>query len=97
MYYKNPPYSTKHKGLNFINSICSNHDLHCGCDKPLQHAIIGIIEQEPNLQFNKEESDIIRKCLTSGDHTGEDVVDTFGDGELEKLFEGDFGEEDDER
>lgn len=93
-YYKCPPYSQRHKDLNWINSLTAIHDLHCGCNYPLQHTITGIIKQEPTLKFNKEDSDLIKKCLTTGDPGTEDVVDGFGDGELEKLFEGDFGEED---
>ncbi len=93
-YYKQPTWSDKHKHLDWINTICAVHDLRCACNEPLKHTITGIIRQEPSLKFNKEDSDLIKKCLTTGDPGTEDVVDGFGDGELEKLFEGDFGEED---
>lgn len=83
-YYKKPTYSTRHGNLQFINTIVSVHDNYCYCDKPLNHIITGIIEQEPSLRFDKEDSKIIEKCLTST--VGEDVLDDFGDGELEKLF-----------
>lgn len=92
-YYKQPTWTIKHKNLNGINSICSVHDIHCMCNNPLQHTILGIIEQEPSLKFNKEDSTKIQKCLTTGDATGQDVVDGFGDGELESLFAEDFGDE----
>ena len=95
-YYKPLPYSTKHKNLQWINCICGVHDLHCSCDDPLKHTILGIIDQEPSLKFNKEDTKKIQKCLTTGEDHGEDVVEEFGDGELEKLFEEDIGEEDDD-
>lgn len=95
-YYKQPPYTPKHKELNFVNAQVAIHDLHCGCNEPLNHIITSIFRQEPSLKFNQEESQLIQKCLTTGDD-GKDVLDDFGDAELEKLFDGDFGEEDDDR
>lgn len=64
--------------------MVSIHDLWCYCDNPLKHIILGILEQEPTLNFDQEDSKKIQKCLTTGG--GEDVLDDFGDGELEKLF-----------
>ncbi|AYJ72781.1 MAG: hypothetical protein [Anelloviridae sp.] len=92
-YYKQPTWSLKHKNLNFINAIVGVHDLYCMCEDSLKHTVTAIIKQEPSLRFNKEESKQIQQCLTTGDH-GEDIVDDFGDGELERLFEKDFGEDD---
>lgn len=94
-FYKPITLSAKHKQLNWINGLVSIHDLQCQCDHPLQHTIIGIIDQEPSLKFDEEDSKKIQKCLTSGDPGTEDVVDAFGDGELEALFaEDDTGEDD---
>ncbi len=94
-YYKPVTFTAKHRKLDWINAITALHDIYCACNDPLKHTITGIIEQEPSLQFDKEDSTKIQKCLTTGDGDhGEDVVEGFGDGELEKLFEGDFGEED---
>lgn len=94
-YYKQPTWSLKHKELNLVNASVGLHDLHCMCNEPLKHLITTIIRQEPTLKFDKEESTLIQKCLTTGD-PGVDIVDDFGDGELERLFEKDFGEEDGE-
>ena len=94
-YYKQIQWSQKHKDLNFVNSICSNHDLWCCCNDPLKHTIITILKQEPTIKFDKEDSKIIQKCLTTTEDGGDgDVLDGFGDGELEKLFGEDIGEED---
>ncbi len=70
--------------------MVSTHDIYCYCDKPLHHIITGIIEQEPTLHFDSEDSKKIQKCLSTT--AIEDVLDDFGDGELEKLFEEDVGE-----
>lgn len=91
-YFKQITWSYKHKQLNWVNGIVAIHDLQCSCNKPLQHTIISIVEQEPTIKFNKEDSTKLQKCLTFGDPTGDDVVDGFGDGELESLFAEDFGE-----
>lgn len=82
-YYKKPSISQKHADLNWINCMVSTHDLHCYCNQPLQHIVASIIEREPEIKFNKETSAKLQKCLTTGD---EDVLDGFGDGELESLF-----------
>nr|QDA34218.1 ORF2 [TTV-like mini virus] len=80
---------------NWMNSLVTGHDLYCQCDDPLKHIILTIVEREPTLKFNKEESLKIQKCLTTGDEGPTDTVDTFGGDELEKLFDQDvFGEED---
>lgn len=83
-YYKPITLSTKHKNLNWVNSICAIHDLQCQCDNPLGHTIIQILKQEPELKFTQEDKNLIQKCLTTGDHG--DALDGFGDGELEALF-----------
>lgn len=91
-YYKPLTISQKHKDLQWINLMVAVHDQHCQCNNPLNHIIIGILEREPSLKFDKEDSAIIQKCLTTADH-GEGDGDVLGDGDLEKLFEQDvFGE-----
>lgn len=93
-FYKPVTTSLKHRNLQWINGTVHLHDMHCHCNEPLKHLIFGILEQEPHLQFNKEESQQLQKCLTTGDHT-EDAGDVIGEGELDRLFEEDvFGEED---
>lgn len=95
-YYKQPTWNSRHKNLNWVNSIVSIHDLHCACNDPLKHTILGILNQEPSLKFNKEDSKEIQKCLTTGEDAGENVPDGFGEGDLESLFAEDFGEEKDD-
>ncbi len=71
------------------------HDQYCQCDDPLKHIIIGIIEREPSLKFNKEDSAKLQKCLTIGDHgePGDADGDVLGEGDLDRLFAEDvFGE-----
>lgn len=95
-YYKPLTIGRRHRDLNWINSLVTVHDLQCQCDQPLNHTVIAIFNQEPNLKFNKEDSTLIQKCLTTGDHTGGDVVEEFGGDELETLFADDvFGEDKD--
>lgn len=76
--------------LQQINTYVATHDLNCGCDNPLKHIILQIAEQEPGLQFDKEEQNQIKKWLTTGEHGenpgGKDDDDGFGEGELERLF-----------
>lgn len=91
-YYKKPTYGDRHKQLQWINNMVGLHDMHCYCDKPLQHIITGIIEHEPSLHFDTEDSKKIQKCLSTT--AIEDVLDDFGEGELEKLFSEDVGEPD---
>jgi len=91
-YYQTIPYTYKHKSRDWINTNVSVHDLYCSCDKPLEHIILGIIDQEPNLRFDEQDKIKIQKCLTTTKDT--DALDGFGDGELEKLFEDDIGEPD---
>lgn len=94
-YYKKITTSQKHQNLQFVNTLVGNHDLYCFCNEPLQHIICSIIEQEPNLKFNKEDSQKIQKCLTTGQDPAGDAVDALGEGDLDALFAQDtFGEED---
>lgn len=93
-YYKKPTKSTRHANLDWINAVCALHDLHCNCDKPLQHTVVGIIEQESSLKFTPKDSEKIKQCLTSTEGPG-DVVEEFGGEELEALFAADTGEDGD--
>lgn len=94
-YYKPLTISRKHKDLNWTNCMVSVHDLQCQCDDPLKHIIFQIINQEPSIKFNKKESQIIQKCLTTGEDHAEDGDDEgFGPGDLEELFREDFTEKD---
>lgn len=93
-YYKPITLSTKHRNLNWINGLVAFHDLQCQCNHPLQHTIIGIIDQEPTLKFDQEDSKKIQKCLTTGEETA-DALDAIGEGDLDGLFAEDvFGEQD---
>lgn len=93
-FYKPVNLSYKNKNLQWINLQVAVHDQWCHCDNPLKHIILGILEQEQTLKFDKEESAIIEKCLTTGEEDG-DAVDGLGDGELEALFaQDDFGDAD---
>ncbi len=91
--YKPLQISLKHKKLQWLNSIVHNHDMFCHCDKPFQHTILGILEQEPRLPFTPGEQETLRLCLSTGDRTAEDGAE-LGEGELDRLFEQDvFGED----
>lgn len=81
-----------------MNLITHCHDIFCDCYNPLVHTAALIFEQEADLKFSTPELDIIKKCI-SGDHT--DVAatdhepDGIGEGDLDILFQEDFGEEKD--
>lgn len=87
------PKQQKREWLNFIVHV---HDYHCNCNKPLEHTVYNIFEQEKELRFNPQTTSLIKKCLSTDgeDHgdvgTTEDALDA---GTLEDLFAEDFGED----
>lgn len=95
-YQQSTWYSKKQLALQQVNTHVAIHDLNCGCNKPLQHIITTILEKEPSLKEDKEFVDTIKTCLTSEAPGGTpgDEEENFGPGDLEKLFEEDFGEQD---
>ncbi len=85
-FFVEKPTNPKRDNLDMINAYVHIHDLKCNCNTPLQHIINQLIEKEPELT----------KCLTTPtteDGRG-DAVDTIEDGDLDRLFEEDFGEDD---
>ena len=82
-----PRISPKNKKIDWINHLVSTHNLICGCEQPLTHTIEEILDQEPNLPFACPSC---RGTGTAAATTKED--DAFGDGDLEALFAGDFGD-----
>ncbi len=91
-------YTKKQLQLQSTNLHVAAHDLTCSCEKPLQHIILQILEQEPSLKEDKQFTENLQKCLTTTEKpTGheDDVLGDIGDGDLEKLFEEDFGEDTD--
>lgn len=81
---KNP--NTRNGRRDWINTIVMIHDLQCDCGKPLDHTLDEIYSQEPELKK--------QKC--HGTENGQDIIaeDGFGPGDLEALFDADFGEDD---
>ncbi len=98
-YYQPCRYSKRQINLQLTNTYCQVHSLNCNCNKPLQHIILQILEQEPSLKEDKEFTTKLQQCLSTGDTgvTHEDDFGGIGDGDLERLFAEDFGEEDDTR
>lgn len=93
--YKPSTLNHKAKQLQWLNGIVHLHDCFCECDGPLQHTIGLIVHKEPEIKFNTEETDLLKKCLTTGENTaattpGDGDID-FGD--LERLFTEDDGED----
>lgn len=88
----------RQKNLRWMNMLVHTHDLFCDCSAPLQHTVILIHQQEPDIDYLPIEKDIIKRCLT-GETTGGAAADPEGDGldagTLEDLFKEDFGEEND--
>ncbi|AXQ66280.1 MAG: hypothetical protein [Betatorquevirus homini24] len=85
------PRQQKREWLNFIAHV---HDYHCNCNKPLEHTVYNIFEQEKELRFNTETKQLIKQCLsTDGDADHGDAattVDALDAGTLEDLFAEDF-------
>ncbi len=84
----------RQQNLKWMNFIVHAHDIMCDCPNPLEHTIILIHQQEPELKFTPIEKDIIKKCITTdhGEEAGEE--DVLGDANLEDLFKEDFGDAD---
>lgn len=98
MNYQKPiKYSTKQQNVNHINLLVSLHDLKCGCDKPLQHLVFDILNQEPSLKEDTKFTSELQQWLTTTKpgNIQEEDTDVIGSGDLEKLFEEPFGEEED--
>lgn len=102
MSYQKPcKYSKKQLDLQQVNTHVHIHDLNCGCDTPLQHIIIQILQQEPDLKKDEKFKQQLQQCLTTGEDgtTPTGGIDDFGEGELERLFAENIGDtaEDDDR
>ena len=82
--------------LKWINMLCHVHDTFCDCCQPLAHTATLIFEQEKDLPFTPPEKDLIKSCLSGDGRTATDGAadDNIGDGDLERLFEEPFTEED---
>lgn len=87
--------SPKELKLQWTNAIVHFHDIICKCDKPLEHTIYNICDQEKNLRFNKETKKIIQQCVSTEDGDGAaDALDIIDGGALDDLFAEDFTEDD---
>ena len=88
--------SLRQNNIKWLNSIVHSHDFFCDCPTPLQHAVVLIFQQEPDLDFKPIEKDLLKKCL--GEATTANTAtaqEDYGieEGTLEDLFKEDFGEE----
>ncbi len=83
-------YSGRAQELQWLNTVIGSHDLMCGCQNPLKH--LHFLLQKDNKQLCLPSTED-RSDLT--EHGGEDAVDNLLEGDLDKLFEEEFN--DDER
>lgn len=88
--------SIKQKNLKWMNLLVHSHDIFCDCETPLQHTIILICQQEPEIKLKPIEKDIVKRCLIGEptDTAGTAADDGVEEGLLDALFKEDFGEED---
>lgn len=72
----------------WVNSIWNTHDLICGCNNCFKH-LFDILQKKNNLPCLPSTStdDAGTQTETGGD-------DAFDEGDLDRLFEEDFGEDD---
>ncbi len=84
------------KKIKWLNFITHAHDMLCDCDSPLQHTIAEILTAEPDIKFNNQERDLLKKCLGEGDTTtaAADTLAEIGDVDIDDLFSKDIGEDD---
>lgn len=85
----------RQKNLKWSNQLVHLHDTFCYCDSPLQHTIAKILLDEPTIKFNTQETDLLKKCLTTPEDPVTDGADDggFAPGDLERLFSNDDGED----
>lgn len=80
-------YKGRPQELQWLNNIFQTHDMICGCKNPVQH--LHHLLKKDNKQL----------CLPSTEETGEtsngdaDAVDNLLEGDLDRLFEEDFEED----
>lgn len=74
--------------MKFTNKVTHLHNIICNCPQPLKHNIQLLINQEPNLKFNKKTSNQLKKCLTTKKKptTAADALDGLTPGDLDALF-----------
>ncbi len=77
--------TSKQQKINWMNTIVHVHDLQCNCDSPLEHTILHITNQEPNLRFSEKQKKNLKRCLFTEDTIVKEE-EPFGEGELEALF-----------
>lgn len=85
-------YNNKQLQLQHVNTLVSIHDLNCGCNSPLECTILTIYNQEKDLKFTEEEKKKLQTWFTTTEKDTTPEEEGFGDGDLERLFEEDFGD-----
>nr|QCX41838.1 ORF2 [TTV-like mini virus] len=93
--FKSPTYlTTKGKKNALINSFVHSHDLLCSCSNPTLHCL-EILASEIGPQLKEQERQQIKECLGTGTtDTAAGEEDDLPIGEIEKLLEQDFTEDD---
>lgn len=90
LYMKNPEFGPRALQIQWINCIFTTHGMICGCEKPLQHLEDILKDQQVRCHFiGDPKEDTTTAAITTGN--GEDH---FDEGDLDRLFEEDFTEDD---
>lgn len=103
-FWKPTPYDHRQRENNWLNGIVHLHDNFCGCDQPFHHLVWKLAENNSTTTLSKHHFDLLQKCLPStttdgttgeGPSTADDAgeEEPLDDGDLERLFDEDFGEE----
>lgn len=79
--FVDPKYTPRQLQLQMVNAYVHIHDLHCRCKSPLKHIIQQIENQEPSIKKWRDST-----IAAAGPQHGDDVIENFGPGELERIF-----------
>lgn len=89
LYMKNPEFGPRALQIQWINCIVTTHGMICSCEQPFKHLENLLQDQQVKCHFIGDPKGDTTAAITTGD--GEDH---FDEGDLDRLFEEDFTEDD---
>lgn len=89
MLMRNPEFGPRALQIQWINCIVTTHGMICSCEKPFHHLQDLLKDQQVKCHFTGDPNTDGAAAITTGN--GEDH---FDEGDLDRLFEEDFTEDD---